>query len=240
MGRRLSAELRDTFQLYGSLPPVSLLCEEEFLELRRPVRAALVRLQRREGRDLVPSVRSAPQSLRRLAGEQADGHRFVYWRSMVGPDDDQLIIAYLEDGRRPSRHDQVPTPIWRDAAEVLPGARALAGRFPTRSGPNCFGTIIGAAGRLEAADRRVEQPEFEAWLDENTVPGGGDLEPGTVWVWRAPDGLAVHAAVTIGSGYLLHKPSQGWMSPWKILTAAECKASSRDSGRRLHRYALDR
>lgn len=47
-----------------------------------------------------------------------------------------------------------------------------------------------------------------------------------------------HAAVTIGDGWALHKPSQGWMSPNKALTVDEVKHSARGTGQRLRRYAL--
>ena len=79
---------------------------------------------------------------------------------------------------------------------------------------------------------------FEEWLSSTAAPGGSDDDAGTVLVWRSPDGLVQHAAVTIGGGYVLHKPSQGWMSPRKILTAKEAIASARQRGRRLTRYKL--
>jgi hypothetical protein len=47
-----------------------------------------------------------------------------------------------------------------------------------------------------------------------------------------------HAAVVLGDGLALHKPSQGWQSPTKVLTAHEVKMSSRARGRRLHRHLL--
>ena len=83
----------------------------------------------------------------------------------------------------------------------------------------------------------VREP-FEEWLASTTRPGGDDKEPGTVLVWRSPDGLVQHAAVTLGDGWVFHKPSQGWMSPYKVLTIAECKASSRAIGRRLERQVI--
>jgi len=59
-----------------------------------------------------------------------------------------------------------------------------------------------------------------------------------VLIWRSPGGLAQHAAVPIGGGYALHKPSQGWMSPRKVLTVQEVIASARQPGRRITRYTL--
>ncbi|MGY4544558.1 hypothetical protein ACVWY0_004505 [Arthrobacter sp. UYNi723] len=177
----LPAELRDTFEIYNV--PDELVCvlvgEEEFNDLGRTARSDLVRSQIRLGREVIPSVRSAP-------------------------------------------------------ADV----RALAGTFPHASGPNCFGTVMAAAGGSEAADVWMLQEPFEEWLSAVAVPGGNDNDPGTVFVWRSTSGLAQHAAVTIGGGYALHKPSQGWMSPRKVLTVQEVIASARQPGRRLTRYAL--
>jgi len=48
-----------------------------------------------------------------------------------------------------------------------------------------------------------------------------------VLVWRSPDGLVPYAAVHVGDRWVFHKPSSGWTSPYKILTIAGCKASSR-------------
>lgn len=86
----------------------------------------------------------------------------------------------------------------------------------------------------------MQQAPFESWVAASATMGGDDGLPGTVMVWRTPDGLAQHAAITIGGGYALHKPSQGWMSPQKILTVQEVIASARQPGRRLHRYTLAR
>lgn len=143
------------------------------------------------------------------------------------------IVAYVEDGRRPSRHHEVAS--WPG---LLPRASALAGTFPDSSGPNCFGTVMAASG-VEGAEKEWMQREpFEAWLSERTVPGGRDDEPGTVLVWRGADGLVQHAAVTLGGGWALHKPSQGWMSPTKVLSVRDVKLSSRAAGRHLGRRRL--
>lgn len=54
---------------------------------------------------------------------------------------------------------------------------------------------------------------LENGLAEWTQPGGMDDEPATVLVWRDRDGRPVHAAIMIADGWLIHKPSQGWMPP---------------------------
>ncbi|KQR00696.1 hypothetical protein ASF72_13650 [Arthrobacter sp. Leaf141] len=97
---------------------------------------------------------------------------------------------------------------------------------------------MAAAGVVDAADTWMVQEPFEKWLAMVAVPGGNDSNAGTVLVWRSPTGLAQHVAITVGGGYALHKPSQGWMSPRKVLTSREVIASARQSGRRLSRYTL--
>ena len=84
----------------------------------------------------------------------------------------------------------------------------------------------------------MQREPFEAWLAVSARIGGNDADPGTVLVWRDPDGAAQHAAVTLGDGWALHKPSQGWMSPTKVLSVGDAKFSAREKGRRLHRYTL--
>ena len=236
----LPAELRDTFEIYNV--PDELACvlvgEEEFNDLGRTARSDLVRSQITFGREVIPSVRSAPADLRAQVSKQADGHRFVWWPSLLQGHQESVLGEYLRFGRRPSRHLEVAESLWENTRQTLPGARALAGTFPDASGPNCFGTVMAAAGRSEAADVWMLQEPFEDWLSSNAVPGGNDNDPGTVLVWRSPKGLAQHAAVTIGGGYAIHKPSQGWMSPRKVLTVPETIASARQTGRRLTRYTL--
>jgi hypothetical protein len=234
---RSAPELRDTFELYSV--PTGMACRSitaaDFAALPRAERATLVRFQHTAGRSQVPSVRAWPAL--KTAG-QADGHRFVWWPGLLTGREQEILFAYLREGRRPSRHAEVPEPVWEAAASLLPGARGLAGTFAPGSGPNCFGTVLGAAGVSGAADTWVLREPFEAWLAEATRPGGRDGDPGTVLVWRSAAGPVQHAAITLGGGWALHKPSQGWMSPRKALTVADVKGSSRYADRRLTRRTL--
>lgn len=236
----LSDEVRDTYCLYG-LPSGAQyvwLSEAQFMALPRRSRAALVRAQRNLDRELVPSVRSWVSVVGDQVREQADGHRFVWWQSLLSGCEAQVLTDYIEEGRRASRHDEVSKEVWDSADRTLPGARRIAGTFATTSGPNCLGTVMAAAGVVNADTVWMQREPFEHWLSEKTRRNGDDDAPGTVLVWRSPDGLVQHAAVTLGDGWVLHKPSQGWMSPNKVLTVRECKASSRATGRRLERYAI--
>lgn len=236
----LTPEIRDTYCLYA-LPSGARhiwLTQKQFMALPRSDRASLVRAQRAFGREIVPSVRSWAALLGDGPRAQADGHRFVWWPSLLHGHEQQVLSDYIEDGRRSSRHEEVPEDIWTSVSGLLPAAQRIAGNFPAASGPNCFGAVMGAAGVSGAETVWMQRDPFERWLREQTRPGGSDDDAGTVLVWRSPDGLVQHAAVTLGAGWVLHKPSQGWMSPTKVLTVAECKASSRSIGRRLHRRSL--
>lgn len=240
----MSAELRDTYEIYGLPDGVGVvwLAESQLLSLAKPDRAALVRAQVRQERGVVPSVRSWSSVLDHRAAQQGDGHRFVWWPSLLAGLEEPVLRGYIEEGRRPSQHAAVPEQVWEAAADLLPDARRLAGTFAPASGPNCFGAVMAAAGVPGADGVWMLREPFEQWLSEATRPAGPDSgrdgEVGTVLVWRSPEGLVQHAAVTLGSGWSLHKPSQGWMSPTKVLSTDDVKRSARATGRRLERHTL--
>lgn len=204
----LTPELRDSFELYGV-----------------PADRWIVWLDRREARVLTGDLRRS----------QPTPHR---WPSADGLRDREVVVRYVERGRRPSRHDDVGSRTWRAGRDVLPGARDVAGRFAPSSGPNCFGTVMAAAGVPGAAGDWMQLGPFEDWLATEARRGGRDEDPGTVLVWRTSDGAPAHAAVTLGNGWLLNKASQGWMSPTQVLTVAEGIGASRYPGQRLVRYRL--
>ena len=233
-------EVRDTFELY-SAPESTVLrsfTNEEFAALPRAIRSDLVRAQVTHGRAQVPTVR-AWQSLRDEGiAEQADGHRFVWWPALQHGRERDVLVPYVEEGRRASRHGEVRADVWSAAAALLPHAQELAGAFPQGSGQNCFGTVMGAAGVSHAADTWMQREPFEEWLSDVTEPGGRDDDAGTVLVWRSAAGAVQHAAVTLGDGWALHKPSQGWMSPVKVLAVRDAIRSARAPDRRLVRRKL--
>lgn len=191
---------------------------------RTPADDVIVWLTRAQARALADDLRRAQPAAHRWP--TADLYRDV-----------ERVVRYVESGRRPSRHAEVGAE-WCQSEEPPPGARAMAGTFASRSGPNCFGAVMGAAGVEGAAGQWMQLKPFEDWLTAATTSGGRDDEVGTVLVWRTVDGVPAHAAVTLGSGWLLHKPSQGWMSPTKVLTVRDGKLSARYRGRHLFRYRL--
>jgi hypothetical protein len=88
---------------------------------------------------------------------------------------------------------------------------------------------MGAADVAGAPETWMQREPFDRWLATATRPGGRD-QVGTVLVWRA--------AVTIGDGWALHKPSQRWMSPTKVLTVRDAMLSARVPGHHLQRRTL--
>ncbi|MCU1673368.1 MAG: hypothetical protein JWN77_1481 [Frankiales bacterium] len=236
----LSPELRDTFEIYA-VPEGLWLCwltEADFADLPRPRRAEVVRAQVRHERGLVPTVRGWRPVVGDATSDQADGHRFVWWPRLLAGHEHRVLTHHVNEGRRPSQHRRVPASVWRASEGLLPDAQRLAGRFPASSGPNCFGTVMAAAGIEGAEAVWLQREPFEEWLSRATVPGGNDAEAGTVLVWRSPEGAVEHAAVTLGGGWAMHKPSQGWMSPTKVLAVHDVMASARSQRRRLSRRRL--
>jgi len=233
--RRPTAEQRDTYRTYGidsSAVLVSWLDEATYLSLPKATRAALVRAQVNHKRAAVPTVRRWQTVLGPELRRQADGHRFVWWKSLLQDSAEVVLPRIVSDDLGPSRHAEVDS--WPSER-----ARRLAGTFPEGSGPNCFGTVMAAAG-VEGADKVWMQREpFEGWLVDNTVAGGRDDVPGTVFVWRDTTHAVQHTAITIGGGWMLHKPSQSWMTPRKVRTVADVRRATRTAGWRLARRSLN-
>ena len=226
-------EQRDTYRTYDvdrKAARISWLTEAAYSDLPKATRAALVRAQVSHGRAAVPTARrwSGVLDVRR----QADGHRFVWWKSLLS-EAAVVLPRIVSEDLGPSRHAEVRT--W--PAE-LPRARELAGTFPDGSGPNCFGTVMAACGVDGAEEVWMQREPFEQWLAEHTTPGGRDDAPGTVFVWRDAGQAVQHAAITLGDGWMLHKPSQSWMSPRKVRTVGEVKRSTRTAGWRLQRRSV--
>lgn len=240
-GGTLTEELKDTFRLWWGVERSSTLLwisEDQFAGLPRARRAALVREQVRRRRGAVPSVRAWRDVLdvAELRG-QADGHRFVWWPSLLWRAPEQILVRVVSDRRLPSRHLEVGEQVWSRATTVLPEVKRLAGTFPSGSDTNCFGSVLEAAGAASAASYGDVAP-FESWLASACRPGGDPGEAGVVLVWRGHDGSPVHAAVTISGGWALEKPSKDWHSPFAVATVADIMRMSRHPGERLRRHTI--
>lgn len=149
------------------------------------------------------------------------------------------VIRWVEATVRPSLHDLAHSQLRQASAGPLPGVADLAGTYPDRSGPNCFGAVMAAAG---AADpRKSGHPDdFSAWLKRCTEPltaRDTDADRHHVLVWHEHGKLA-HAAVTLGDGWTFHKPSQSWSSPTGVWPTHEVINSGRFPGSKLSRHRL--
>jgi hypothetical protein len=214
-------EIRDTFELYGLTErrvSVRWIDEARYFAMARKERSELLRDQVRLGRGLVPSVSSLGEDEARSVRDQADGRRFVWWPSLLTQENLRRVLGrFVTGGRAESQHSDVPG-----------------------SGPNCFGTVMAAAGRRDAQHEWMQRESFEEWLrDSASATSSKDRDAaGIVMVWRNASGQADHAAVTLGSGWALHKPSQGWMSPSMVLRTDTLIRTVRMNGLRLQRYVL--
>lgn len=227
-------EVRDTFHMYGG--NWTWLEESEFVQLSLKVRRALLFQRAATGR-----LEQLPNYARDFAWCQRTDSRFVWWPSLLRRVGDRPLLTYVENGLPRSRHREVTPATWTRARKVLPRAVDLAGKLPAASGPNCFGNVLAAAGVEGAESEWTPREPFENWLSEHATPVRGtrrDHQPGVVLVWRNRDGMAEHAAVTIGGGYVLSKPSQAWFSPRVVWTVQETIAASRYRGVALSRYFM--
>jgi hypothetical protein len=232
-----SPEVRDTFCVYGR-GDRTWLTELEFGALPVGARASLV-----TSRQVAGHLRTAPDSIRAQARQQTGRSRFVWWPTLLRQAGDEPVVQFVDGRFQPSCHHQVPARTWREARHRLPGARVLAGTFAAGSGPNCFGTVMAAAGVPGAEHKWMLQEPFEEWLHTHARPHPGpgrDREPGVVLLWRDRTGLASHAAVTIGDGHALSKPSQAWFTPRVVWTVRDTIRQARSTGHTLERWLLGR
>lgn len=237
----MTAELEDTYRLWWGVErgsAVIWISEGQFDGLPKRTRAALVREQVSRRRGAVPTVRAWHDLLdgARLRSS-ADGHRFVWWPTMVSNETEQILSRVVSTRRLPSRHSEVDDETWRRSEAVLPEAKRLAGTFPSGSNTNCFGSVMEAAGAASGNVYDDVEP-FEAWLGSECKPGGDTKQPGVVLVWRGRSGSPVHAAVTIGGGWGLEKPSKDWHSPFAVLAVKDIMRMSRHPGERVERHRI--
>jgi len=245
-GAEFSGELRDTFAVWRVAHSLEViwLDEDAFLAMPRARRATLIRLQVRCGRGAVPTVRGWQDLVHvETLRTQADGHRFLWWPSLLATGAETIlsrVVVKSPDGRAPdglrSLHDAIESRVWRKCAALLPKAREIAGTFAASSGSNCFGNVMAATGVGGAADVCMLEETFLEWLGTKCRPGGDDHDAGTVLVWRETSGRPVHAAVTIGDGWALEKPSGEWWTPRIVARVDDVIRTKRAPGQRLERH----
>lgn len=240
-GGAITPELDATYQLWRipkNVKPV-WMNEAMFMALPRERRIELVRQQLAHFRGAVPTARAWSDLLD--ANElraQADGHRFVWWPSLVDDRVMERVASRSPTGREralpESRHAEVRT--W---PRRVSAARPLAGTFASAGGANCFATVMAATGMAGAADQAMLIEPFEQWLATACRPGGNDLADGTVLVWRDTRTQAsAHAAITLGDGWAFEKPSGDWWTKRVVLRVEDLKRGNRVRGWRLERHRL--
>lgn len=246
VGQQLTAELAHTYATWRVDRSLQILWLDEagFAAMPSPERSALLRAQLQYRRGALPPVRRWSDLLDpAVLRSQSSSSRFVWWPSLVSIKPGDIlsrVIAAAPEGVEalalPSRHGEVARATWRRCSGPLPEARRLAGAFPWSSGPNCFGTVMGAAGVAGAENELVVGASFLGWVDSACRPGGRDSDPGTVLVWRDGAGLPVHAAVTIGDGWALEKASGEWWTPRAVRAVDDVIRTRRTKGQHLERH----
>lgn len=212
-----SPEHRDTFFLYSG--SWRWLYEHEFKSLPRRAQLTLMSARSRATSPKPP----------------------VPWPSAADGESLPQLVTWIEKGCYPSRHEEVGDSTWELCARYLPQVRRMAGTFIERgSGPNCFGTVMAAAGVVGAEERWVQTDEFSSWLCSHTGSVRGrsrDEDPGTVLLWTER-GVVAHAAITIGGGWALSKPSQSWSSPRLVWSVRDTILRWRLPRTKLSRHVL--
>lgn len=234
-GLALTPEERDTNAVWGisaAADRVAWLELSDWHSLGPRRQRELLALQVGHGRGNLPRRRDYADLLPGLP----EAH--FLWTPELLTDAVLERVVTLSAGDAPCQRSQVPESVWEAAATRLPRVRELAGTFAPHSGANCFGAVMGAAGVRGAENEWMGREPFEAFLRERTRPGGDDTRPGTLLLWRSADGLAQHAAVTLGGGWAFHKASQVWTSPRVALPVGTLKRAARERGRRLERRHL--
>ena len=209
-----SDEFRDTFYLYDA-NDWRYYAQEDLASLPGYLHNELLRIQKR----------SYPEEI------------FPAW-----PDDPFLVpkmIRWIERGVRPSLHRLAAQSLEAASQRRLPAVKSLAGTFAGSSGANCFQTVMLAAGE-NPSDPWVTQDVFAEFLTRRAEPISGshaDNTAGVIFTWTLNGDLA-HAAVTIGDGWCVVKPSQSWSSPRVVWTVPEVVASWRFKGTKMQRWLL--
>lgn len=229
----LTPEKRDTNSEWGiaaAADRVAWLELERWPSLGPRLQRELLGTQVQHGRGNIPRRRDFADLLPGLPNA-----RFLWTPDLLT---DAVLERAVLDGGPACQKPQVPESVWEAASALLPHVRELAGTFAPHSGANCFGAVMGAAGVAGAENEWMQREPFEAFLEERTRSGGGDDQPGTVLLWRSGDGLAQHAALTLGEGWAFHKASQVWTSPRVALPVDDLKRAARERGKRLSRRHL--
>ncbi|GAA1708555.1 hypothetical protein GCM10009745_65500 [Kribbella yunnanensis] len=217
----LSPELRDTYELWNLANDLEVvwLDEDAFHAQPRDVRAELIRAQARHGRGAVPTITDWADLLdAQVLRDQADGHHFVWWPTLVEPHREAVLKRVVSEWQHPCQRLSVPNEIWHAASAILPQAQPLSGTFAKGSRGNP--SANGSATSCFATPRRPRRP------------------PRNRPRLAQPPRQQHPPAVTLGAGWALHKPSQEWLSPHQVLTVQDLIQLA-PPGLTLHRHTLN-
>lgn len=229
----LTPEVRDTNAVWGvaaQADRVAWLEMEVWHSIGPKRQRELLALQIEHKRGNIPRRRDFTDLLPGLPDA-----RFLWTHELLT---DAVLKRVISAESLPCQKTKVPQSVWESTSVALPRVRELAGTFALHSGANCFGAVMGAVGVNGAEHEWMQREPFEKFLDERTRSGGDDTQPGTVLLWRSADGLAQHAAVTLGGGWTYQKASQVWTSPRVVLAVGDLKLIARQRGHRLSRRRL--
>lgn len=130
-------EIRDTFGAYRG--EWACITEKDFIDLPAAVRSEI------------------------LATHEPDEVGLFCWPSTPEDEKDTALLRFMLAGQAPSQHRSVSATTWASCAPLLPAAQRLGGTFARRSGPNCFGTVMAAAGE-DVELVQVQTAQFDAFL----------------------------------------------------------------------------
>ena len=246
----LPLSLTDTFTCYAVPPEVPwalLLDEPGFRALSGQVRTALLHEQLAHGRGGVEKsevwASRLPMEAGHLRAASTDG-LFLWWpalwRTLSADSRREILLYLLSEDRLPHRGNDLTSEHWNSVDRLFPNVRRLAGTFARQSGPNCFGTVMAACGVPLAEEVWMHREPFLRWLDAFTGPSEEQDSLGTLLVWRDNHGQLQHAALSLGSCWVLQKDAQSWMAPRQIVTLPDVLSRWNEPGWSVGAYALIR
>ena len=188
------------------------------------------------------TFRALPTEQREELMETRDPHgeRGAFrWPSELAAEGDGALIDFMNDGASPSLHGDVAESTWSRGAALLPDARRLAGSFARKSGPNCFGNVMAAAG-LPVEHGHVGLADIDNFLNTRAklITDADLTQPGIVVLWRRERDEPHHTCVTLGDGWVLNKPAQAWWAGRYVWTVDHVLTDNEAPSRPRSTYQL--
>ncbi len=254
----LGLAFKDAYQTYSvsnEATRVMLFTSEEFHLLSLPARARLMRLQVELSRGQVYPMSFVsgvmadfPSALGFLESDMFDsdaGRYFAlrsdaWWRLSA-----RVRHAWLDHFVSQDRNVCLSGRLSEKTLSSITGKHPsivaeLVGSFASRSGPNCFATVLAAVtGSLtiarSIAGLWLPAESFLRGLSEREFHPRGPLssarlEPGDVLVWFDQNHRAQHACYALTSEMVLNKDAQAWFAPRQLLPLETVLKTFSDDG----------